>query len=58
MLETGVFIFLCGHLSNLSLTAGGIENCHFLALESVPPRFDIVIPKTPLYESMVVWILE
>ena len=44
---------------NFSLTDGGVENHHFLALGvKVHYKFDIVIPKTPLYEGMVVWILK
>ena len=38
-----------------SLTAGGVENHHFLALGvNFPPNL-IVIPKTPYYEDMVVY---
>ena len=43
---------------NFSLTAGSVENPHFLWLWEVSslPNF-IVIPKTPLYKGMVVEIL-
>ena len=30
----------------------------FASGEVSPLQFDIVIPKTPLYEGMVVWILK
>ena len=39
-------------VTNFSLTAGGVENYHFLAMGgAVPSKFDIVIPKTPLYKG-------
>ena len=42
-----------------SFTAEGVENCHFLALgDQFHSKFDNVIPKTLLYEGMVVWILK
>ena len=44
--------------ANSSLTAGGVENCHFLAQGvNFPPNL-ILIHKTPLYKGMVVWILK
>ena len=45
---------------NFSLTAGGLQqNGVFLAPGgSVLSKFDMVIPKTPVYEGMVVWILK
>ena len=57
MLETRVFIFLWGHLSNFSLTAGSDKKSPFLALGGqFPSKFDIMIPKMPLHKGMVVWI--
>ena len=45
--------------ANFSLTAGGVENCCFQALGGqFPSKFDTVIPKIPLYEGIVVWILK
>ena len=41
-----------------SLACGGVENCHFWLGGQFPSKFDIVIPKTPLYKGMVVWILK
>ena len=37
----------------MSLTAGGVENCFGPEGQS-PSKLDIVIPKTPLYEGIVV----
>ena len=46
-------------MATLSLTAGGVEIHDFLAQGGqFPSKFDIVIPKKPLYEDMVVWILK
>ena len=41
--------------ANFSLTAGCVGNCHFLLWEVGSPCNLIVIPKTPLYEGMLVW---
>ena len=39
-----------------SLKGGGVENCHLLAaVGQLPSKNDILIPKTSLYEGMVVW---
>ena len=41
------------------LQLGGVENCHFqLRGCQFPSKFDVVIPKKPLYKDMVVWILK
>ena len=50
--------YLDNMAANFSLTAGGVENHHCVALGGkFPSKFDTVIPKKPLYEGMVVWIL-
>ena len=42
-------------LVKLQLTAGGVESGHFPPLGDLfASKFDIVIPKTPLYEGMAV----
>ena len=43
-------------VANFSVIAGGVEIAIFLALGGTS-KFDTVIPKTPDYEGMVVWIL-